>query len=213
MFGIHDLGIFVISGILFNLAPGPDVMYVVHRSLSRGARGGAVAALGIGTGGFVHIAAAAIGLSAMLAASATAFTIIKLVGAAYLVFSGIRMLAAWKNKAADAAPDAGAALPDYRSVYVQGFLTNALNPKVAIFFLAFLPQFIDPASPDKAYAFACLGLLLNFTGTTCNLLLAVATARLAAGLGGTAKLGTYVTRGVGGLFILLGIKLAFAENS
>lgn len=211
MFGIHDFGIFVVSGILFNLAPGPDVMYVVHRSVGLGARGGAIAALGIGTGCCVHILAAAIGLSAVLAASATAFTVIKLAGAAYLVYSGIRLLGAWGRPAGDTDPTV-LERPTARDVYVQGFFTNALNPKVALFFLAFLPQFIDPARPDKAWAFACLGAFLNLTGTTCNLLLAWFAARLAAGVGRASKWRTAFTRGVGGLFILLGVKLALADR-
>ena len=211
MFGIHDLGLFVISGILFNLAPGPDVLYVVSRSVSHGPRAGMVAALGIGTGCFVHIGAAAIGLSALLAASATAFTVIKLVGAAYLVYSGIMMIASFKRKAAPAAAPRPTAKT--RSLFVQGFFTNALNPKVALFFLAFLPQFIDPATPEKAWAFACLGLILNTTGTLCNMLLAWITARMAGGLTRQSRLQAIFGRSVGALFILLGIKLALTEHA
>ncbi|WP_300161581.1 LysE family translocator [Solidesulfovibrio sp.] len=212
MFGIHDLGLFVVSGILFNLAPGPDVLYVMRRSASHGARGGMVAALGIGTGCFVHILAAAVGLSAVLAASATAFTVVKFAGAAYLVYSGLAMIAPRGRKSGDA-PAAAPAPASARGIYVQGFFTNALNPKVALFFLAFLPQFVDPAALDKPWAFLCLGLLLNGTGTACNLLLAWSTARVAAGFVRTGKWRTLCARGVGGLFILLGIRLALADNS
>lgn len=210
MFGIHDLGFFIVSGILFNLAPGPDVLYVTSRSIRHGARAGAIAALGVSTGCFVHIAAAAIGLSAMLAASATAFTAIKLVGAAYLVVSGLLMLVSWKKRSGDAAPPPRG--PNTRGVFVQGFFTNALNPKVALFFLAFLPQFIDPASPDKTLAFACLGLLLNLTGTACNMLLAWTAARMAGGIGRASRAKLLFSKGVGGLFIALGVKLALAEQ-
>jgi len=212
MFGIHDLGLFVFSGILFNLAPGPDVLCVVSRSVSHGARAGAVAALGIGAGCFVHIAAAAIGLSALLAASATAFTVIKLVGAAYLVYSGVMMLVSFKKKAGKKTVQAPVPQAS-RKVFVQGFFTNALNPKVALFFLAFLPQFIDKTAPDKAWAFACLGLLLNLTGTGCNLILAWSTARMTAGLGRSTRVRAFFSRGVGALFILFGIKLALVDNS
>jgi threonine/homoserine/homoserine lactone efflux protein len=210
MFGIHDLGLFILSGIIFNLAPGPDVIYVLSRGAGHGARAGAIAALGISAGCFVHILAAAIGLSAMLAASASAFTVIKLIGAAYLVYSGIMMIAARKKTAGAASP---ALLPASRSVFLQGFFTNALNPKVALFFLAFLPQFIDKTTPDKAWAFACLGLILNLTGTTCNLILAGLAARMAAGFSRATRLRTIFAKGVGGLFILLGIKLALADSS
>lgn len=214
MFGIHDLGIFVASGILFNLAPGPDVLYVVSRSAGQGARGGAIAALGIGTGCFVHIAAAAIGLTALLAASATAFTVVKLAGAAYLVYSGLAMIVSLRKKAATGEA-AAACLPRVagaRAIYVQGFFTNALNPKVALFFLAFVPQFIDQAAPQKAWAFVCLGLILTCTGTACNLLYAWGTARMAAGVGRAVRARALFTKGVGALFILLGVKLALADN-
>ncbi|WP_428560243.1 MAG: LysE family translocator [Solidesulfovibrio sp. DCME] len=211
MFGIHDLGLFVVSGILFNLAPGPDVFYVVSRSASHGARGGIVAALGIGTGCFVHILAAAVGLSAMLAASATAFTVIKYVGAAYLVYTGVRMALA-SGIGGDAAPAAAPPRRGHRGVFVQGFLTNALNPKVALFFLAFLPQFIDAGSPDKALAFASLGLLLDATGTACNMLLALATARLASGFDRGGRTRRLFSRGAGALFVLLGVRLALADR-
>ncbi len=212
MFGIHDLGLFIVSGILFNLAPGPDVLYVVGRSARHGARGGVVAALGIGTGCFVHILAAAVGLSAMLAASATAFTVIKFVGAAYLVYTGLRMCLA-SGDAGEPAADAGPARASHRGVFVQGFLTNALNPKVALFFLAFLPQFIDTSSPDKAWAFATLGLILDGTGTACNMLLALATARLAAGFDRGGRARRAFSRGAGALFVLLGVRLALADRA
>lgn len=212
MFGIHDLGIFMLSGILFNLAPGPDVLYVVSRSVRHGVRGGAIAALGICAGCFVHISAAAIGLSAVLAASATAFTCIKLVGAAYLIYSGLVMLASLRKKT-EPASSATPRSTSPRQIFVQGFLTNALNPKVALFFLAFLPQFIDKSTPDKAWAFACLGLLLNLTGTTCNLLLGWMAARMASGFGRHGRLLPLFSRGVGALFIFLGIRLALADNA
>ena len=214
MFGIHDLGIFVASGILFNLAPGPDVLYVVSRSAGQGARGGAIAALGIGTGCFVHIAAAAIGLTALLAASATAFTVVKLAGAAYLVYSGLAMIVALRKNAGPGAA-AAAGVPraaGARAIYVQGFFTNALNPKVALFFLAFVPQFIDQAAPQKAWAFVCLGLILTCTGTACNLLYAWGTARMAAGVGRAVRARALFTKGVGALFILLGVRLALADH-
>lgn len=212
MFGIHDLWLFLVSGILFNMAPGPDMFYVVTRSASHGARGGMLAALGVSTGLFAHIAAAAIGLSALLAASATAFTVVKLAGAAYLVYTGLRMLLA-RSAVRNPGASPGRATANFRTVYVQGLLTNALNPKVALFFLAFLPQFVDPASPDKPLAFMTLGLLLDLTGTIWFLCLAWTTARVASGLGGrTPRLGAALGRLAGGLFVLLGLRLALTGN-
>ena len=142
--GTHDLAVFVVSGLLLNIAPGPDTLYIVGRSASQGWRGGAVAALGITAGCFVHIGAAALGLSALLAASATAFTLVKWIGGAYLVWMGISMLRA--PIANDAAAPHAPPVQSLRRVFAQGFATNALNPKVALFFLAFLPQFVDTSA-------------------------------------------------------------------
>ena len=130
MFGTQDLALFVFSALLLNITPGPDTLYVVARSSTQGARAGAIAALGIGAGTLVHITAAALGLSALFAASATAFTVLKLVGAAYLVYVGISMMRSRRPNAEVAVAPAHAAL---RSVFIQGFWTNVLNPKVALF--------------------------------------------------------------------------------
>src|SRR5271167_2099108 len=140
MLGIHDLWLFVLAGLLLNITPGPDTLYIVGRSSTQGARAGAVAALGIGAGALVHICAAALGLSAILAASATAFNTVKIIGAVYLLYVGIGLI---RSAAAIAAPPIATErrLASLRGIFLQGFLTNVLNPKVALFFLAFLPQF------------------------------------------------------------------------
>src|ERR1700729_1434923 len=136
MFGTHDLWLFVISGLLLSVTPGPDTLYIVSRSSTQGWRAGAVAALSIGVGTLVHVAAAALGLSAILAASATAFTAVKVVGAAYLLYVGISLIrSAGKQPASTGAISVRPA--SIRDIFVQGFLTNVLNPKVALFFLAF----------------------------------------------------------------------------
>jgi threonine/homoserine/homoserine lactone efflux protein len=209
MSGIHDFWLFVLAGFLLNVTPGPDMALVMGRSLRDGARAGAVAALGIGAGAFVHIAAAAVGLSVLIASSALAFTVIKWVGAAYLIVVGLRLLLS--PSAGDAA--GGATLPpaSLRSVFLQGFLTNVLNPKVALFFLAFLPQFIDPAAPSKALAFVVLGLVFNLTGTAWNLAVAWAASRLAR-LPAFARVRAWLDRVLGALFLGLGVRLALAER-
>src|SRR4051812_41667786 len=141
MLGIHDFWLFILSGLLLNVAPGPDTAYIVGRSVQIGWRAGAAAALGVSTGCLVHVFGAAIGLSALLAASSVAFTAVKWAGAAYLCFLGIKMLLSRPHGPADDAAAASVAIP-LRQVFWQGALTNALNPKVALFFLAFLPQFV-----------------------------------------------------------------------
>lgn len=208
MLGTHDLALFIISGLLLNITPGADSLYIATRSLSQGTRAGSVAALGIGLGCCVHIVAAALGLSAILATSATAFMLIKLIGAAYLVYVGVTML---RSKAAGPQQQQQSvrAAP-LRTIFTQGFLTNALNPKVALFFLAFVPQFIDPAATSKPLAFLFLGAIFNFNGTLWNLCLAWLSARL--GRTGTSdRFSTWLNRSVGGLFVFLGLRLALAE--
>jgi threonine/homoserine/homoserine lactone efflux protein len=209
MLGTHDLALFVLAGLLLNVTPGPDVLYIVGRSSVQGLRAGVAATLGIGGGCFVHIAAAALGLSAVLAASATAFTMLKLVGAAYLVYVGLSMLRSPRPLAASpaiaASPAAG-----FREIFVQGFLTNALNPKVALFFLAFLPQFIDPQAANKPLAFLFLGAIFNVNGTLWNLFVAWSAARMGAALRGRAA--AWLQRCIGGFFVVLGVKLALAER-
>ena len=146
MFGTHDLALFVIAGLLLNITPGADTLYIVGRSASQGARAGAVAALGIGAGCFVHVSAAAFGLSALLSASALGFAIVKYVGAAYLFYLGISMIVRHRRPADPAKALATEALS---RVFWGGFLTNALNPKVALFFLAFLPAVHRPGQPEQ----------------------------------------------------------------
>lgn len=207
--GIHDLGLFVVSGLLLNVTPGADTLCIVGRSTLQGRRAGAVAALGIGAGCLVHTFAAAVGLSAILATSAAAFTVVKWVGAAYLVWLGVGLLRGGDGRSRD--PDA-ARLRDagLAKVFLQGLLTNVLNPKVALFFLAFLPQFIDAQAPDKALAFVALGLIFNVNGTLWNLFVAAMAASAGSRVGGRAA--AWLRRIAGGLFVGLGIRLALAER-
>jgi len=212
MFGIHDLTLFVISGLLLNIMPGPDSLLIMARSATQGWRAGCAAALGIGAGTMVHIGAAALGLSAVLATSATAFTVVKWVGAAYIVWCGIGMLRArLKGGDAAAAAPAPAALP-YRKIFAQGFLTNVLNPKVALFFLAFVPQFIDADAANKPLAFLILGCIFNFNGMLwCNGL-AIFTAFASARLKVKPLVALWLNRVTGSLFIALGARLALSEQ-
>jgi threonine/homoserine/homoserine lactone efflux protein len=207
---IDHLLLFVAAGLLLNLTPGPDVVYIVTNALRGGARAGVVAALGITAGCFVHIFAAALGVSALLAASATAFTVLKWIGAAYLLWVGVRMLVS-RAPAALAAPQAPSAR-SLREVFVQGFGTNALNPKVALFFLAFLPQFIAPHLEHKTFAFLLLGLLFNFNGLWVNIGWALAAAWLATRIGAVRRGMHRLERAAGAMFIAFGLKLALSDN-
>ena len=210
MFGTHDFLLFVAAGVLLNITPGPDMLYIIGRSTTQGWRAGAAAALGIGAGCVVHIAAAALGLSAVLAASATAFTILKIVGAVYLVYVGISFIRA-SRPSPRVAPHVALAPTTLRTVFIQGFLTNVLNPKVALFFLAFLPQFIDSDAPSKPLGFLFLGAVFTFNGTLWNLLVAWSAARFRVGIQRN-KLAAWFNRCIGGLFVYLGIRLVFAKQ-
>ena len=208
-----QLLLFIAAGLLLNLTPGPDVLYVVSHALRSGARAGMVAALGITAGCFVHIFAAAVGVSALMAASATAFALLKWAGAAYLVHVGLRLLRPGPAALVrlNAAP-ADVAQPQdasaYRAIFSRGFWTNALNPKVALFFLAFVPQFITPQMDNKPLAFLLLGLLFNFNGLWVNVAWAAAAAFLARRSGLVQRSLRWLDRAAGALFVGFGIRLA-----
>ena len=208
MTGIHDLGLFVVSGLLLNMTPGADTLYIVGRGTTQGWRAGAVAALGIAAGCIVHTLAATLGLSAILATSATAFMLVKWMGAAYLVYLGATLLLSRSRAGVGAAP-----LPaTLARVFAQGFLTNVLNPKVALFFLAFLPQFIDADAPHKAFAFLLLGAIFNINGTLWNLLVARSASGVGRRLAAGGRVTTWLNRSLGGLFLFLGVRLALTER-
>jgi threonine/homoserine/homoserine lactone efflux protein len=210
MFGIHDLTLFVLACALLAVTPGPDSTLVFAQSLRHGARGGLVASVGVIIGCLIHVTAASVGLSALLAASAAAFNAVKWVGAAYLAFIGVRAILA-----AGRASVAAVAEPETlrtSSVFWTGFLTNVLNPKVAVFFLAFLPQFVSSGSPYAPLGFAVLGLVFIAIGLTWLVALAFAAARSAAMLGGRGRLKAWLERALGAAFIALAAKLALAER-
>lgn len=208
MLGIHDLTLFIVSGLLLNMMPGPDSLLIMLRSGSQGWRAGSVAALGIGTGTMVHVLAAALGLSALLSASAELFTVIKLMGALYLVYLGISLLRQGTSPSVATEPAVRLLTLSYGRIYRQGLLTNVLNPKVALFFLAFVPQFIAPDAPQKALAFIVLGCIFNFNGMIWCHLLAFSTAYASRKVRLPARLGLWLNRLMGGLFVGLGSKLA-----
>lgn len=214
---VHDLPLFLTAALLVNLTPGPDMLFVAGSSAVHGQRAGVLAALGVGAGCLLHVALAAVGLSALLATSATAFAAVKWVGAAYLVWVGISML--WARARADvsAGDEPAGAAPAHGSsrVFWQGAWTNALNPKVALFFLAFLPQFIVPGAPQQALSLLALGLTFTVGGVIVNIVVALMTHRLRRGLAGrsgSARFGLWLQRAVGALFVGLGLKLAFGSR-
>ncbi|CAM8669938.1 RhtB Putative threonine efflux protein [Comamonadaceae bacterium] len=210
--GIEHLGLFVLSGWLLNLTPGPDVLYIVSSALRSGVRAGIVAALGITAGCFVHIVAAGLGVSALMATSAMAFSALKWVGAAYLLYVGVRLLL---SKAPDAIKiEAGSAdsvrAGGLKSLFFRGFWTNALNPKVALFFLAFVPQFITPGAAHPTVAFLVLGVLFNLNAIPINIGYAVLAAWAAQRTAAIQRGMHWLDRLAGALFVGFGIKLALS---
>lgn len=211
MFGTHDLALFVVTGLVLNATPGVDMAYTVTRTLQHGWRGGIAAALGISAGCIVHTLAAAAGLAALLATSAWAFDAIKWAGALYLLWL------AWKiarsairpgSLAPAVPPPASADLP---RIFVQGFLTNVLNPKVALFFMALLPQFIGAEAPDKPLAFLFLGAVFIFNGTLfLSALVALAQRLRRFGVRPTVQRALNALGAT--LFGLIAVRLALAER-
>ncbi|WP_395737062.1 LysE family translocator [Prosthecobacter sp.] len=208
MFGIHDFGVFIVTCLVLNITPGPDTFYIIGRSMAQGRSAGLASVLGISAGSVIHTLAAALGLSALLAASASAFLAVKLAGAAYLIYLGAKML--FRPVAAAAVPATFSTL-GFFAVFRQGLLTNVLNPKVALFFLAFVPQFIVADSPSKFAAFLVLGLSFVVTGTLWCLCLAWFASALGDKFRGSSTFGEVLNRAAGALFILLGARLAFTK--
>ena len=211
MLGTHDLPLFVLTALVLALTPGVDLLYTVARTLQGGVRCGAVAAAGILAGCALHAVAAATGLAAVLMASATAFGVIKYAGAAYLLWLAFGMLRS-ASRGSGAAAQPAPPPASIRTVFAQGFLGNALNPKVALFFLALLPQFVVAGAPTQALAFLFLGVLFIGVGALvlAGVVLAAAGSRrlVASPAAGRAL------NGIGGaLFIALAWRLASAERN
>ena len=251
---VQNLALFVLAGVLLNLTPGVDLLYILGQAAARGLKAGIVATAGVCAGCGIHIAAATLGVSAVLATSATAFTALKAIGAAYLIYLGLRLLlptlrprrksgsgsdpgsglitgptarataAAASGDIAQPSADARSATPregptvpsapapepgptGLGRIFIGGSLTNALNPKVALFFLAFLPQFIAPASSGKTPAMLLLGLLFVFNSFFVNVALAWAVTGLAQRFGERPGLIRWLQRLTGGLFLYFGLRL------
>ncbi len=205
MLGIHDFTLFVGSALLLNLTPGADMLYVMSRAANGGAGNGLAATAGIGTGCLVHTTLAALGLSALLAASARAFLLVRLAGACYLVALGVGLLL---KRSPSGAPDPGTPPKhDIWRAYRQGVLVNALNPKVGLFFLAFLPQFIQPHG-FTLLPFMLLGCVFVGTSSVVNAAVAFAAAPLRRWTARSGAALRWPRRLLGIAFIGFGLKLA-----
>lgn len=204
MFGIDNYLGFIVAGIILNLTPGSDTMYILTRSISQGRKAGIYSVLGITTGGLIHTTFASLGLSILLAKSATAFALVKYLGVTYLVYLGIRMIIDKKNSFDNSQKTEQL---DLKKIYRQGVITNVLNPKVALFFLAFLPQFINPNYASGSLPFMILGVTFMTTGTVWCLFLAYAASRITNTLRANDRIGMIMQKISGLIFIGLGIRL------
>lgn len=198
--------LFVAGSVLLVVTPGPDMAYLLARCLAQGRKAGLVAALGFNAGGYCHLAAALLGLSAMLAASPRAFTAVKWTGAAYLVYLGVRALLAPR-------PDPLAPADDgvprrLRLVFWQAFLSDVLNPKVGVFFLAFLPQFVDPAGSGRTGQLVLLGVTVCMIALAINVPLVFVASRVSERLRRSTGTAHNLTRLMGAVFIAIGVRVA-----
>lgn len=215
--GIVNLPLFMLAVFLLNVTPGPDTAYIVGRSVSQGRVAGLMSALGVSAGCCVHVLAVAFGLTALLAASTVAFTVIKVVGACYLIYLGGRMLLTPPERddaPAESAQQAAAAKRPrpLKALFMQGFLTNVLNPKVVLFFLSFFPQFVDPHASHKAAAFLALGVVFIAMSTVWNSMVAWVAASVTRRVAGKPGIKRWLDRVVGTAFIGLGARLAFTTR-
>ncbi|WP_027815882.1 LysE family translocator [Paraburkholderia bannensis] len=211
MLGITHFGFFLVAVLLLNVTPGPDTAYIVGRSVAQGRSAGLVSALGISAGCCVHALACAFGLTALLAASATAFTVIKLVGACYLCYLGVRLILTKQTDATPAAPTnaaTGAQPRPLRQLFLSGFWTNVLNPKVVLFFVSFFPQFVAVTSPHKILAFLALGSVFVLMSTVWNSFVAWIAGSVTQRFSGKPGIRKWLDRTVGSAFVGLGVKLA-----
>src|SRR6188768_2920103 len=210
MLGIHHYWLFIATAIVLILTPGQDTFFILGRSIASGRPAGIAAALGVSAGTIVHTCAAALGLSALLATSPYAFMAVKFAGAAYLLYIGVRALLSRANgvPGGEAASAGDGRWPAFR----QGIVTNLLNPKVALFFLALMPQFISAGSDNKVGAFLVLGLSFVALGVVWCVVLAIAAARLRGAFLRRPSMANVLNKVAGVMFVALGLRLATARQ-
>jgi RhtB (resistance to homoserine/threonine) family protein len=210
MLGTDHFLLFVVSGLALNITPGQDTFYIVGRTVAHGRRAGVFAVMGISTGCLIHTMAAAFGLSAILATSATVYHAIKLAGAAYLIYLGVSMVLE-RRATAEQPADIDSARASTWAVFRGGLLSNVLNPKTALFFLSFLPQFVSPAAESRIVAFLFLGTVFIFNGTLWCLFLVWTALSVRKRIRSSRGAHLLVKRAAGAIFVGLGVKLGLGR--
>lgn len=202
--------VFVSAALALNVSPGPDLIYILSRSVAHGRRVGLASAAGVCTGAFVHVLAASVGLSAILATSATAFTVVKYLGAAYLIYLGIKSLrSAGASFASNSETESSVSL---WQAFRQGVLIDVLNPKVAIFFMAFLPQFVRPGHGSESSQLVVLGALVIGVAIVVEACFVLAASRATNFFRTNPSASVWLDRILGSVLMTLGIRLALSEQ-
>ena len=201
---------FLITVIILNLTPGNDTIFILSRSIAQGKKAGIISALGIGSGSVVHTILAALGLSIIITKSIILFNIIKYVGAFYLIYIGYKMLTDKSKLVTDKISESNNV--DYWKIYRDAMLTNILNPKVALFFIAFLPQFINPSQQNTVLPFLLLGTTFIITGTIWCFILTIFSSAIFSKLKNNKKVSYYINKICGIALVGLGIKVALSEH-
>jgi RhtB (resistance to homoserine/threonine) family protein len=210
---IHDLPLFITASILIVAMPGPDVLYVLGRSTTGGRNAGIWSALGVATGNLIHTTAATLGISALLLTSAWLFTIVKIIGACYLFYLGIQMLRTRKSDSQiEVQPKINLQPVSSKQIFLQGMLTDVLNPKSALFYITFLPQFIDGHAPNRISSLICLGLLFVIIGLVNDLILAIFSSFFSNSLKRSPGIKRWLDRVFGCILVGLGVRLAFERR-
>ena len=202
---LHSYLLFVFASLVLVLVPGPDMVYMLARCIAQGRRAGALAALGTNLGGYVHLSAAVLGLSTILATSSLAFNVVKWLGAGYLIYLGFGAL---RRNQGPLVISPGPTSRDGRTIFWQAFLSDVLNPKVAMFFLALLPQFVDTQGSHPMLQIILLGVTVNMIALPTDILLVCFSARLTETLRRNPSVSRWLQKGLGALFIALGLRLA-----
>ncbi|HEY4876542.1 MAG TPA: LysE family translocator [Puia sp.] len=205
----ENFWLFAVTALLLNLTPGNDMLFVIARSSSQGSKAGIVSSLGIMSGCMVHMIAAVAGLSAIIAKSAVAFTVIKYVGAVYLIYLGAK---SFLDKEKNIQVNNSIIKTSYKKIFWQGVLTNVLNPKVALFFLAFLPQFINTKTGNATAQILFLGVWFNVGGTLVNIIVALLFGKIGKLLSKSGRFVQWQKRITGSILIALGIKVALSSR-
>jgi len=200
---------FLTAAVLLNISPGPDIAFILGQTMRNGKKAGFMAMFGIWAGAFIHVILAAVGLSAILATSAIAFSIVKWIGAAYLIWLGWQAI---RSNSGSFVSNSKSITKSHKSIFLQGMLIDVLNPKVAIFFLAFLPQFVSEGAGPVAAQLFLHGVLIIVIAAFIEPLMIITGSQLTGYLSKNIRIGLWIDRCLGGLFIALGIKLALSER-